>query len=416
VDAITRLGSLVLCAAWATSALAQPPGTDFALSGSLKAFVFQRAVAPGDFIHAGVRWQLAAHGAPREAVSYYAALNLESDAVEDSGARVQPVELYLDFNDDRFDVRVGRQFIFWGRTTWVNPTDVLTAWDYPHVASEAEDYRIAPYALRVHRYFAHESMLDMVWVPVFTSSRVGAAAPQSIAGTPVLEQAEQRPEARWNSGEFGVRLSQTVSTYALDWAVSAYRGFEKRPAYAVAPVFDDPAAPSAPSAYTWTPYHPRLEMLGGDFAKALSAFVLKGEFALKRVRDDADGVRLEGVLGANYAASEDLDVGVQYIGRRWLEHAAVPASAAGSFVERRYAQQASLWLNYRVDAGRGAQMTSIYNTTYRDYFTLAFVWWDVATALRAYTGIVAFGGERADTPYARQERNSQVFVETKYIF
>jgi hypothetical protein len=61
-------------------------------------------------------------------------------------------------------------------------------------------------------------------------------------------------------------------------------------------------------------------------------------------------------------------------------------------------------------------LTSIYNITYRDYFTLGFLWWDLATAVRAYAGIVAFGGKRSETPYARQRDQSQVFIEAKYSF
>lgn len=385
------------------------------LRGSLKVYGFQPIHAPGDMTRAGVRGQLAANGRVREALAYHAAVNVEFDAALDARVRARPVELYLDYTAEEFDLRLGKQFIYWGRATWVNPTDVFTAWDYARIGSEAEDYRLAPDAVRLDRYFPGETRLEVVWAPLFTASRVDAGAPENIGGAPVQVRERVAPDG----GEYGVRLSQTVSEHAWDWALSLYRGFEKQPAYAVAPVSG--AAPGVAGAYTWTPHYPSLWMAGGDFAKALGKAVVKGEFAVKRAQTRLEGAedirtRLEGVIGVNHPVSEDLDAGVQYLFRHHMDKTAMQQQATDAFTERTFAQQGSLWLNYRFNPDMDAQLTALYSVTYRDYFALAFAWWDFAEALRATAGLVAFGGERQNTPYARQRESSQAFVEVRYAF
>jgi hypothetical protein len=349
---VTRAGlALTLCAPCAATAFGDDASAD--IGGSLKTYLFQRAVSPGDLTRAGIRGQISARGATNPTLSYYAAINFESETTSRTGAmsndadfHVRPVELYAQYTGASIDVRVGRQFVFWGRTTWINPTDVLTGWDDPRIASEAEDYRLAPHAIRLMLHFAEELTLDSVWIPIFSPSRTGTEPPSRVGNVPVTEQT-------------AARLSKTVSPHALDWALGVYRGFEKRPSHYVAPRLDDPGAPFTPTAYTWTDYHPRLTMTGGDFAKALGAFVLRGEFAVKRREHETNGevrhdTRAESVIGANYDASDDLNIGVQYITRRWLDRDPVDPDAATDFNERTYAHQWSLWLNYRNDTGHGA--------------------------------------------------------------
>lgn len=423
-----------------TLALLVPPGAARAegprFGGYVKGYAFEHAQDPYALSRAGTRLQLSVWGGSGSPASYYAAVDfqLESRMLGDGEVRrgaafdVYPVEMYLNLSKGPLELRIGQQFVFWGRTTWVNPTDVLTAWDYENMASEIEDYRIAPPAVRLNWYLVDELMLDLVWVPVFVPSRVPMAAPAEMGGLPVTDLGSDRPAATPGNGELGARLSQAVSSWAFDWSVSAYRGFEKTPVVEVAPVLSD-TTPPHPTGFTWQKRWERLTMLGADLAKALGPFVVKAEGAYKR-GEDREGTdvtrkndRLEYVAGIDWTLSQDVSLGAQYIGRTLLAYdrqdeldAWQTLGGAPPFVDAAVTHEASLRLDVKVMEGLGLQALGLYDLTYEDFFVLAFASWDAADALKLYAGTVLFGGADPATPYARQADYSQVFVELKYSF
>ncbi len=442
------------------SAVQAPARADTSLEGYVKSFVFQEVRSPYAVDRAGSRLQLVARGG-QGMVSFFAATDFELDsrllvsdqpASRGEGFDVFPVEAYVNLSTGPFEFRFGQQFIFWGKTTWINPTDVITPWNYPDMASEVEDYRIAPFAARVNWYPRGEWMVDLVWVPIFRPSRIGPFGPTEINGVPVVEGEPDMPARTLENGEFGLRLSDAVSRWALDWSVSAYKGWEKMPTLSIEPNFPDSTggndgsgggpppgvtaldttdggAPPMPESFTKVDHYGPLTMVGLDFSKAIGPFVLKGEGAYKRTGDE-DGTdivlrnsRLESVVGVDFAWSENLTLGLQYIDTYLLDYdpelERQTYQAMGmdpSFVEETFSQQVSLQANVTIVPAVGLQLTSVYSVTYEDFFLLGFVWWDVADALKLYAGAVAFGGAEDTTPYGALADASRAFVELKYSF
>ncbi len=457
--------ALFACALLLSSALAYDVrADDLLLGGYVKSFVFQQVRSPYELDRAGSRLQLSARGGSGM-VSFYAATDFELDsrlldtdqpASRGEGFDVYPVEAYIDLATGPVDLRFGQQFIFWGRTTWVNPTDVITPWNYPDMASEVEDYRIAPFAARANWYIAGELMADLVWVPIFRPNRVGPFGPTSLEGLPVLEGDPDMPDRTLENGEFGLRLSHSISRWAFDWSLSAYKGWEKMPTMSLTPNFpvssdsgdgtgdtsgdgpppgvtadgaEDGEIPVMPESFTKVDHYGGLVMLGLDFAKAAGPFVLKGEGAWKRTGDTTGtditlrNSRIESVLGLDFAWSENVTLGVQYIDTYLLaydqeaEYAAhLAAGSDPSFLEAAFAQEISLQANVTLVPAVGFQITAVYNLTYQDAFLLGFVWWDIADALKAYAGAVGFGGADPSTPYGSLADASRTFVELKYSF
>ncbi len=402
------------------------------VNGYLKGYVHQQSGSPRQGDRFGSRLKLSTQGEISKNASYFVAAKFElqrqyGNEAWETQTDSDSDELYIDLSTD-WDLRLGQQYIFWGRTTWVNPTDRFTAWDYARMSGETEDYRIAPVALRAQRYFSNERTLDMVWLPVFRPSKLGANAPQQINGLPVEEQARARPDRKLKNGEFGLQFSQSISSRALDWSLSAYRGFNKRPTFRLTPVFG--SLTTSPVKINWLPVYEHVTMMGADMARAFGAFVLKGEIAFTH-GEDANGDdplsrnnRIETVLGLNHAYSHNLDLGVQIIARHLQNYNKARETAAltmmrGSppkFVASKTAVETSLSINYKLTPAMGGQLIAIYNTTYEDYFALGVAWWEVAEALKLYIGSISFGGEQAGTPFARQKDHSRLFVEMKYSF
>lgn len=416
------------------------------LSGYVKSFAFVQAVDPYALDRAGSRLQLALSGGDGEPVSYYAALDFELNTalfdgssinLRDGGFAIWPVELYANLSLGPVELRVGKQYIFWGRTAWVNPTDVVTAWDYANIASEIEDYRIAPLALRANYYVFDNLMLDLVWLPIFQPDLIPISAPIDMGGLPVVDLGPQLPERSLANSEGGLRLSQSISAWALDWSLAAYVGYDKSPNVAVDPVFEPvvmgpPGTPPVmiPTAMTWSQNYQRLLMLGGDFAKAWGPVVIKAEAALlshpllDADDDDSLGSTAEYVLGLDYSFSQELQLGVQYIGSHRLYYDAEQARArmtaemgrVPDFVERATDHQISLRVQAQPWSSIGLQALGLYDLSYNDFMALGFVTWDLADALKLYLGAIAFGGVDAATPMTRQADYSRVFVELKYSY
>ncbi len=447
MDAMNR-AALVLIATGLLGVDARAWDDDLAPSwrGYVKGYAFEQAVEPYDLERVGTRLQLALSGGSGEPASYYAALDFEIDSsllpggdllARDLGFEIYPVEIYANLSLGDVELRLGKQFIFWGRASWVNPTDVVSAWDYANIASEIEDYRVAPVAARLSWYVVNELMLDLVWVPIFQPHRIPIEVPTEMGPLPVVEQAPLLPGQSPLDGEFGLRLSHSVSAWTLDLALAAYLGYDKQPRFDVAPLFEDvvmgpPGTPpvSIPTSMSWTQRHERLWMLGADFAKTLGPFVLKGEGAIKsfnpleNTAQERSHNRAEGVLGLDYVWSEDLNLGLQYVALARLgwdreEQIALYKNRMGSgpdFMARAVEHQVSGRLNVNILPEVGGQVLALYSVSYIDFMVLGFIWWDIADALKLSVGGLAFGGQDDRTPFGRQADFSRLFFELKYSF
>ncbi|MFC1609966.1 DUF1302 family protein [Myxococcota bacterium] len=407
--------------------------------GHVKGFLFQQVADPFHLDRAGSRLQLAAWGGLGEPAEYYAAVDFELDSrllqggesvLRGEGFDIYPVEVYLNLSKGPFELRLGQQFIFWGRVDWVTITDVITAWDFANMASEIEDYRLAPLAARLNWYILDELMLDLVWLPIFGPNRIPSTTPGNLGGVPVSEMPPDLPEHHPRNGEFGIRLSHSVSSWALDWAICAYKGFEKSPAFVAEPVLAEPPAPPVPTGFSWTRRYDPLWMVGVDFSKAIGSFVIKGEAALK-LTDDSSGAdpmvrnsRADYALGLTYTWSEDLSIGAQYVSHylidygRKKERLALNSlyGAPPDFVAKAWTHQTFLMVTAGFLDDFGTQVLGLYDASYRDFFVLGFVWWDIADGLKLFVGGVGFGGENDTTPFGRQTDSSRAFVELKYSF
>lgn len=428
-----------LCLLWVSVALsASAQDLSYTLGGHVKGFLFQQVAEPLEIDRAGARLQLALEGGFGDPASLFAAIDFELDnrlfTGKDTPRRgeafdIFPVEIYIDLALGPVEIRLGKQFIFWGRTDWINPTDVITGWDYFNMANEIEDYRMAPLAARLQWYIVDELKLDLVWAPLFRPSRLPSVAPGQMGGLPVTEMPAALPRPQPRNGEFGVRASHSISAWALDWSISGYKGFEKLPVFSVTPIFDPSAGP-APTGFAWTRHHHPVWMVGMDFSKAIGSFVFKGEGAFK-ITDDWQGddplvrnSRLEYVLGASYTITQDVELGAQYASE-WLIHYSRKAErdrltqimgSRPAFVARDLTHQASLVLRARFLTDFGVQLVGQFDFTYIDFFALGFVYWEIADGLKAYLGGVGFGGRSDTTPFGRQSSASRAFAEIKYSF
>lgn len=192
-------------------------------------------------------------------------------------------EAYADVYFDRADIRLGTQFVTWGRMDGAFVTDLLTPFDLTSFLSQPyEDLREGLTAARVEVFLGDETTLEAVGVPIRPTSRLPGdgspwfPAPSSVLGVPVRLTDPDPIEPTFEASETALRLTWR-GLPRTDLAVLWVNGFNRLPAFRKDLVLrlDGPAL-----AIELTPTYRRRQVIGLT-AETLAAdpFVLRAEAA-----------------------------------------------------------------------------------------------------------------------------------------
>jgi len=350
----------------------------------------------------------------------------ESENARESNFTIYPIELYYKYSSYDTDIRVGQHYIFWGKSNWLSPLDVLTSWDYSNITGHTDDYRIAPNSLHLTNYFKNKFSLDAVWVPIFTPNTSKSLTGNNFNNIPITSYSINKPDLKLNNGEFALKLAQVISYWAFDWSVIAYRGFNKSPSYVVTPIFNN--QPPPPSELHFSAYYNEKKLLGMDFAKAINSFVIKGEFAWifgnNSNQNLDDNSNFDSILTLDYSFDENTNFAFQFyyhyisgynssIQQSYLirEYGFIP-----NFVQTQDSTKLGFYFQAKFLSDWGVQITPIYSTSYKDYFLIGYFWWDIVDGGRLTFGNITFDGKSPYTPFSRQNDNSMKFIEFSFSF
>ena len=215
------------CLVGSAPAFAQPvadPGADPAactrqLGGTWRNAYYSRA---GDFqqpddVWASALW-LKGQGECGENFSSVGELVAYSDDAlrgRRSGLRVR--EAYVQWRDDNWLARMGRQVLVWGRADRFNPTDNLTPRDYTLLAPEETDQRDGLDALRLTYRRAEFSLTGLLFAPRLRPHHVPMALPPGLT----VE------EPRVSGAQGALKLDHSGGE--VDWSLSYFNGFDLAP-------------------------------------------------------------------------------------------------------------------------------------------------------------------------------------------
>ncbi len=175
-------------------------------------------------------------------------------------------------------LEAGRQFIRWGKTDILNPTDRFAPKDFVNVVST--DF-LGVNAVRL-TYERGGDTIDLVWQPWFTPSRTPllnqrwTAAPADAAAISIRDNGARYP----GRSQFGVRWNHIARGY--EYSLCYFDGFNHLPLFAAER--GQPALTVAVQRY-----YPQLRLVGGDGAFPTRWVTIKGEaayFATTRQQSD----------------------------------------------------------------------------------------------------------------------------------
>lgn len=169
---------------------------------------------------------------------------------------------------DNLVFSVGKQFIRWGETDFLNPTDRFAPKDLLTIV----DQDVLPVtAVRV-TYTVDNNALNFVWQPFFTPGRVPLVnqrwtfVPEALSQFDVVNLGSNFP----GRSSFGARWSRTSAGY--EWSLSYFDGFNYLPSL-------NASVDATLARITYSPSYPALRLYGGDLAVPTSLLTLKGEAA-----------------------------------------------------------------------------------------------------------------------------------------
>jgi hypothetical protein len=241
---------------------------------------------------------------------------------------------------------VGKQFIRWGKADVLTPTDRFAPRDYLNVIGP--DFLAVRGVRGVLELGPHT--LDLVWVPLFTPSRVPLLDQRWTVPPPGVQLVTfEGDEAIPERSQLGIRWGDTRP--AFEYSVSFYDGFNHLPTFDPLPLaLSTPLTPpGAPVLVELVRRYPKLRMYGGDAAVPTRWFTAKGEIAYFTT---SSGETDEYVL---YVVQLERQFGEWSLVAGYAGEAVTDRSATVSFAPDRGTARTVLGrASYTIDANRSA--------------------------------------------------------------
>ncbi|HMD33940.1 MAG TPA: DUF1302 family protein [Vicinamibacterales bacterium] len=166
-------------------------------------------------------------------------------------------------------VDVGRQFIRWGKTDVLTPTDRFAPRDFVNVV---DGEFLAVSGVRASLRIGPADTIDGAWVPRLTPSRVPllgqrwVVPPETPMPVTVVDGGAEFP----SGSQGGVRWSHVGDPF--EFALSYYDGFNNLPTFRTAPG-------ATPTEFVLTRVYPQMRAYGADAAMPTRWFTIKAETA-----------------------------------------------------------------------------------------------------------------------------------------
>ncbi len=295
---------------------------------------------------------------------------------------------------------LGKQFIRWGKTDILNPTDRFAPRDF----LEVTDNEFLGVIGARGQYERGAQSIDLVWVPVFTPSRTpliggrwAPLQPQTFGTTGFLDLGPVFPDrsqygARWN-----------VIGPGFEASLSYFDGFNHLPQYTTIPLSGRPLV-----ALRRT-YEP-LRMGGADAAVPLRWFTVKGEIAsLFTTSQNADDVVMYVVQIERQSGELSLVAG--YAGEIVTAHRSTFEFAPDRGLTRAFLGRAGYTIGPTSDVSfEAAVRQNLEGVWLEGQYSRAF-----GSHWRATVAGTVIGGDEQDF-IGQYHRNSHVLTTLRYSF
>ncbi len=399
------------------------------LGGYLKFFAHPNLNSPYKFNRLGTRLQTTfSYGTDNAFFFSSLDFNYEDTSVpvqqssRSAGMTIYPVEAYIDLYWKDFEMRLGKQFIFWGKTDWLNPTDNINPWDYQNITSEIEDYRIPVTAIKGN-YYLNNFNIEGVLLLHFEPHRIPLDIPEQMGSIRVQKAPTVLPENKISNMEFALRLSSQL--FNVDYSFSYFHGFDKSPTLQFN--FIPPVAGQPPQLLAQTVYE-KIDIFGFDFVTTKNEFAFTGEAAyfLTKDKEGTDiyvkNPNLYYVIGLDYSPTDDLSLNFQFSQRILFkynkekeEQEWIRLTKQFHAAEEKISSTVTGKIQYSLGSYTSLMVIGVMNLKDKDFFLLPVLNYNFTDGVNISAGATWFGGPE-NSPFGRAKKESKAFFEVKYSF
>jgi len=257
----------------------------------------------------------------------FGSVELRADFANHARDRLYVNELYADVVYKKFDLRVGRQLISWGKTDLVNPTDHLSPRDFTDPL-ESEDERIGVFAVRPRLQWGGVQWEGAI-VPLFTGSIMPVGRSRWSPPFPLRAQdpsdpgqvirlnyefmSPRVPATTVANVQYATRLSGSVRGW--DLSLSYFDGWDDVPRLGTELSISD----TGTGTVRITPEHLRKRAVGGDLATVVGPFTVRAETAYVRPDPLQGPDHFQYVLGAERTFGDMMGSGGTFVLVQWIQ-------------------------------------------------------------------------------------------------
>lgn len=242
---------------------------------------------------------------------------VENLAQEKDSPVAEVRELYFDVGFDRWDVRIGKQYIIWGVLEGIRVVDEINPMDFRElILPDLIDYRIPLWSTKFD-FYANFGDIQLVWIP---DLQFHNPAPPGSEWELLQEVPGTRSPESWEleNSEIGIKLD----TYFLNTELS-FSYFYTWDDFPV--IFRTvKIGASADEGPVFYPSYTRISMYGMTLVKPVGNYILKGEFAYVEDkffgRSNIADVNGDGYVDTNGEAQKDhirWGLGVDFVLLSW---------------------------------------------------------------------------------------------------
>ncbi len=324
-------------------------------------------------------------------------------------------EAYLRYQGNHVSFSVGKKIYSWGKADSFNPTDNLNPLDHlDFLYSEKKGILSSALSLS-----GNTAGLDLVWVPLFTPSRVPALDNRWIVNPSNflpgdLSQysfaAADLPERDLSNSQAALRLWMT--RWGFDLALTAYRGFDPIPA--VQASLDLQTA-----ALVITPVFNEIEEYGLALSRSIGGTTLNFESSYRITESDFDDDFLSFVLGINrnfYIGGwfEEIILIAEYADEGWI-HFKQNDNRLTTNLSRPFQDTFNLDLTFKVSEDTSFNLRGSFNAQDVDSLLAPQLILRFSDAFKLETGLHIFDG-KAGTFWGNWADNDRFFAQLTYYF
>ena len=355
--------------------------------------------------------------------SFFARVDLVSDATNEAQTRVDVRELYMKLYLARWlDVKFGRQVATWGTGDLFFANDLFAKdWDAFFTGMD-DSYLKPPQDLLRLSFYKGNTTAELVLSPHYTpdnlpdGSRLSVYNPfiQSAVGYAQAPKITS-PEKNLTNGEVFARIFGSAGSF--EWALYGYKGFWPTPQGIVM------------TNEGGELYYPKMHSTGASLRGPLGSCLFNIEGAVYISPDDEDGdnpmvpnSQIRGFAGLEKSLGNDWTVGAQYYGEQMLDyekyesaHLAAFGGTEAPFKELRSTVTGRI-TKFMRNQTIHLSLFGYVGITDEDWHLRPMVSYKITDAVTWSTGVNLIDGDQPQTMFGQFRDNSNVYMRLRYSF